>query len=65
MKPVFKAYNQGQSTLFPVSLDSKIYQDSPVRLVNQAVDNLDISKVVDRYKGGGASSYPLGRCSKQ
>jgi hypothetical protein len=58
MKPVFKAYNQGQSTLFPVSLDSKISQDLPVRLVNQVVDNLNISKVIDSYKGGGTSSYP-------
>jgi transposase len=58
MKPVFKTYNQGQSTLFPVRLDSKISQDSPVRLVNQIVDNLDISKVIDIYKGGGTSSYP-------
>jgi hypothetical protein len=44
--------------LFPVSLDSKIAQDSPVRLVNQVVDNLDISKVIDTYKGGGTSAYP-------
>ncbi|MCO5269911.1 MAG: transposase [Brumimicrobium sp.] len=58
MKPIFKAYSQGQATLFPVSLDSKISQDSPVRLVNQIVDNLDISKVIDTYKGGGTSSYP-------
>jgi transposase len=58
MKPVFKAYNQGQATLFPVSLESKISQDSPVRLVNQVVDNLDVSKVIDSYKGGGTSSYP-------
>jgi hypothetical protein len=33
MKPVFKEYNQGQTTLFPVSLDSKIAPDSPVRRV--------------------------------
>ncbi|MDR1552223.1 MAG: IS1182 family transposase [Prevotellaceae bacterium] len=58
MKPVFKEYNQGQTMLFPVSLDSKIAQDSPVRLVNQVVDNLDISKVIDTYKGGGTSAYP-------
>ena len=58
MKPIFKAYNQGQTTLFPVSLDSKISQDSPVRLVNQVVDNPDISKIIDSYKGGGTSSYP-------
>jgi transposase len=58
MKPVFKEYNQGQTTLFPVSLDSKIAQDSPVRLVNQVVDNSDISKIVDTYKGGGTRAYP-------
>jgi transposase len=58
MKPVFKEYNQGQTTLFPVSLDSKIAPDSPVRLVNQVVDNLDISKIIDTYKGGGTSAYP-------
>jgi transposase len=57
MKPVFKVYNQGQSTLFPVSLESKISQDSPVRLVNQIVDNIDITKVIDTYTGGGTSSY--------
>ncbi|OJV35084.1 MAG: hypothetical protein BGO29_09700 [Bacteroidales bacterium 36-12] len=58
MKPVFKECNQGQTTLFPVSLDSKISQNSPVRLVNQITDSLDISKIVDTYKGGGTSSYP-------
>ncbi|MDR1553806.1 MAG: transposase, partial [Prevotellaceae bacterium] len=58
MQLVFKEYNQGQTMLFPVSLDSKIAQDSPVRLVNQVVDNLDISKVIDTYKGGGTSAYP-------
>jgi transposase len=50
MKPVFKEYNQGQTTLFPVSLDSKIVADSPVRLVNQVVDNLDISKLIEHIK---------------
>jgi transposase len=39
-------------------LDSKIAQDSPVRLVNKIVDNLDISKVIETYKGGGTSAYP-------
>jgi transposase len=57
MKPVFKEYNQGQPTVFSASLDSKIPVDSPVRLVNQTVDNLDISKIIDTYKGGGTSSY--------
>jgi len=58
MKPVFKTCNQGQITLFPFSLDSKISQYSPVSLGNQIVDNLDISKIIDTYKGGGTSAYP-------
>lgn len=56
-KPAFKSYNQGQITLFPTSLDEKIPQNSPVRLINQIVDNLDITKVIDTYKGGGTSAY--------
>jgi len=54
---VFKSYSQGQISLFPASLDEKVPQDSPVRLINQIVDNLDISKLMKTYKGGGASSY--------
>ena len=50
MKPIFMTYNQGEITLFPVNLDSKNSQDSLVRLVNQAVDNLDISKIMTPTK---------------
>ena len=56
-KPIFKSYNQGQISLFPASLDEKIPQDSPVRTINQIVDNLDITNVFDTYKGGGTSAY--------
>jgi transposase len=56
-KTAFKSYNQGQITLFPTSLDEKIPQNSPVRLINQIVENLDITKVFDTYKGGGTSAY--------
>jgi transposase len=38
-------------------LEEKISADSPARLVNQTVNNLDISKVVDTCKGGGMTSY--------
>ena len=31
--------------------------NAPVRLVNQIVDNLDVSKVFDTYRGGSTSSY--------
>jgi transposase len=43
--------------MFPMSLDDKILEEAPVRLVNQIVANLDISKVFDTYRGGGSSSY--------
>lgn len=29
----------------------------PVRLVNEVVDNLDLSKIMDLYKGGGTTSF--------
>ncbi len=56
-KAIFKSYNQGQISLFPASLDEKIPQNSPVRTINQIVDNLNITKVFDTYKGGGTSAY--------
>jgi hypothetical protein len=42
-----------------MQLDGKVLDDSPIRLVNQIVDNLDISKIVDSYKGSGTTSYYL------
>ena len=54
---VFKSNEQGQILLFPASLDEKVPQDSPARLVNQIVDNLDIAQIIDTYKGGGTSAY--------
>ena len=54
---VFKSNEQRQIVLFPTSLDEKVPQDSPARLVNQIVDNLDIAQIIDTYKGGGTSAY--------
>lgn len=53
----FKEYNQNQIVLFPPSIDSLIPEDSPVRLVNHIVDELDLSQINFGYKGGGTSSY--------
>ncbi len=53
----FKEYNQNQVVLFPPSIDSLIPEDSPVRLVNHIVDELDLSQINFGYKGGGTSSY--------
>ncbi len=38
-------------------MDEKLPADSPTCLVSQIVDNLDISRVIDTYKGGGSSGY--------
>ena len=56
-RAVFKEYSQGQICLFPMSLDEKIPTDAPVRLVNQIVDRLDITDMIDTYNSRGASSY--------
>ena len=56
-KVSFKEYSQGQGVLFPMSIDSKIPEDSAVRLVNRIVDELDLADIDFGYKGGGNSSY--------
>jgi transposase len=56
-KITFKSHNQGEILLFPPSLEEKIPQNSPSRLVNQVVEDLDISSLLQTYKGGGTSSY--------
>jgi len=56
-KVAIKEYQKGQQVLFPESIDSYIADDSPVRLVDQIVDKLDLSHVMESYKGGGSSSY--------
>ncbi len=53
----FKAYNQNQAMLLPPSLDELIDQNHPVRVINSVLDNLDIDKILNKYKGGGTSSY--------
>lgn len=53
----YKPYNQGQCVLFPVSYESKIPEDHPVRLISQIVDELDLTGINFGYKGGGNSSY--------
>ena len=56
-RAIFKEYSQGQGCLFPMRLEDKIADNAPVRLVNQIVDQLDISQVINTYKGGGTSAY--------
>lgn len=43
--------------LFPPSLDEMIEENHPVFIVDQVIDKLDISPILEKYKGGGTSSY--------
>ena len=56
-KPVFKSNYQNQTSMFPYDFDSFVDKSHPVRLISQVVDQLDISSLIDTYKGGGTSSY--------
>ncbi len=56
-KPVFKAYKQNQTYLFPPNLDDLIDGNHPVRVVSEVIDHIDIDILIKKYKGGGSSSY--------
>ncbi|KPL73775.1 transposase, partial [Bellilinea caldifistulae] len=55
--PVFKPYVMGQPYLLPPSYDDLIEPGHLVRVVNHAIDQLDLSPLLAQYKGGGTSSY--------
>ncbi len=54
---MFKEYTQGQIVLMPVDLEEVIEPNHLVRVVNAAVEKMDLSPVYAQYAGGGASSY--------
>ena len=56
-KAVFKEYNQQQIQLLPASLEELIGANDLVRVVNQVVDSLDLSSLINQYDGGGTSAY--------
>lgn len=53
----FKEYIQNKQELFPYSFDDFIPQNDPVRIVDTIVENLDLRKILSRYKNVGCSSY--------
>jgi len=55
--PVFKPYNMNQAALLPPSYNELIPDNHLVRVVNEAVEKIDVSSLVAQYKGGGTSSY--------
>ena len=55
--PVFKPYVMNQAALLPPSYDELIPAKHLVRVVNEAVEKINVSALLAQYKGGGTSSY--------
>ena len=54
---VFKSYEQNQMWLLPPTLGDLIPANHIVRLVNDAIEGMDMSLLLNAYQGGGASNY--------
>ena len=52
----FKAYTQEQTYLFPDSLNDYIGPYHIARLVSTIIDQIDVSEIIKKYRGG-ASAY--------
>ena len=56
-KVTFKNQTGNTPELFPINIFDKIPENHPVRLVNNVVNDLDISDITKLYRGGGCSAY--------
>jgi transposase/ribosomal protein S15P/S13E len=54
--PVFKPYTMGQLQL-PTKLEDLIPEHHLVRVVHEAIEQMEVEPLLQRYKGGGTSSY--------
>lgn len=55
-KVVFKDYNHKQSML-PLDIDTSVPDKHMVRIINKAVDDMDMTPLFAMYPGGGRSSF--------
>lgn len=56
-KVTFKEYTTEQPKLLPPSLEELIPADHLVRVVNRVIEQIEIKPLLEKYKGGGTSSY--------
>ncbi|MGI6633897.1 MAG: IS1182 family transposase [Christensenellales bacterium] len=54
---VFKEYCQNQVRLLPLDLNDMIPEGHMVRVVDRAIDSMNMSVLYARYPGGGSSAY--------
>lgn len=55
--PVFKPYIQHQVRLLPLNLDEMVPEKHLVRVVDRAIESMDLRPLYNRYPGGGASAF--------
>ncbi len=55
--PTFKPYVMNQPSLIPPSWEELIPAGHPVRVVNGAIEQVNLEALLGQYKGGGTSSY--------
>ena len=56
-RSVYKPYTMGQMILLPTNLEELIPENHMVRVVNKFIEQMDLSALEAKYKGGGTSSY--------
>ncbi len=61
---IFKEYRQDQHFLLPPALNEFVPEDHEVRIINDAVNMLDLSLLLQKYEGGGAPAYHPGMMLK-
>jgi transposase len=54
---LFKHYDQQQCLLLPPSLDELIEKTHLVRVVNEVVEAMDLTALINLYTGGGTTAY--------
>jgi transposase len=57
-KQTFKPYDQEQTYLFPAQLDDYVGRYHIARLVSMFIDNIDLSELIEEYKGGASAFNP-------
>ncbi len=57
MQLIFKPNYINQGVLFPLDLNEKVGANHPCRVIHEVVSKLNISTILQQYKGGGTSSY--------
>lgn len=57
MKRFYEARDRRERMLLPPSLDEMVPAEDPVRVIDTLVDELELSRLIERYQGGGRPAY--------